>query len=69
MLSDTHSSALRRPLLSTHVEECDVVADEVTDDAGFLRRLSSSLEQAGGEDGGQFFARHVVEVGTLLNPE
>lgn len=26
------------------------------------------LEQAGGENGGQFFTRHSVEVGALLNP-
>lgn len=53
----------------THAEECNVVADEVVDDACLLRSLSLSLEQAGREDGGQFFARHVVEVGALLNPE
>lgn len=52
----------------THAEECDVVADEVVDDARFLRRFSLRLEQAGREDGGQLFARHVVEVGALLNP-
>lgn len=54
--------------LETHVEECDVVADEVMDDARLLRRLSAGLEQVGGEDGRQFFAGHVVEVGTLLDP-
>lgn len=54
--------------LETHIEECDVVADEVTDDAHFLRCLSAGLEQVGGEDGRQFFAGHVVEVGTLLDP-
>ena len=53
----------------THAEECNVVVDEVVDDACLLRCLSPSLEQAGGEDGGQFVARHVVEVGALLNPE
>lgn len=53
----------------THTEECNVVVDEVMDDAGFLWRLSPSLEQAGGEDRGQLFTRHLVEVGTLLNPE
>lgn len=53
----------------TYAEQRDVVADEVTDHANLLWGLSASLEQAGGEDGGQFFTRHVVEVGTLLNPE
>lgn len=52
----------------THAEECHVVADEVVDDSDFLRGLSPSLEQAGGEDGGQFFAGHVIEVGALLDP-
>lgn len=53
----------------TYTEECNVVADEVMHHANFLWGLSLSLEQAGGEDGGQFFARHVVDVGTLLDPE
>lgn len=53
--------------LKTHVEECDVVADEVADNARLLRCLSAGLEQVGGEDGRQFFAGHVVEVGTLLD--
>lgn len=38
------------------------------DDARLLWRLSAGLEQVGGEDGRQFVAGHVVEVGTLLNP-
>lgn len=53
----------------THIEECNIVADQVMDDARFLQGLALGLEQAGGEDRGQFLARHVVEVGTLLNPE
>lgn len=53
----------------TYIEECNVVADEVMRNANFLRGLSPCLEQAGGEDRSQFFTRHVVEVGTLLNPE
>ena len=44
----------------TYIEESNVVVDEVVDHANFLWGLSPSLEQAGGEDGGQFFARHVV---------
>lgn len=52
----------------THAEESDVVVDEVADHADLLRRLSLRLEQAGGEDRGQFFTWHAVEVATLLNP-
>lgn len=52
----------------THIEKRDVVADEVLDHAGFLRRLSAGLEQAGGEDARQFFTGHLVEVGALLDP-
>lgn len=53
----------------THVEECDVVADEVVDDAGLLGRFAPSLEQARREDGRQFFTRHLVEVGALMDPK
>lgn len=53
----------------TYTKQSDIVADEVMDHANFLWGLSVSLEQAGGENGGQFFTRHMVEVGTLLNPE
>lgn len=60
---------LEELLFWTHTEECNVVSDEVVNNAGFLWRLPVSLEQAGGEDCSQFFAWHVIEVGTLVNPE
>lgn len=47
-------------------ERC-VVVDKVLDHTDFLRVLPARLEQAGGEDGGQFLTRHLVEVGTLLD--
>lgn len=55
--------------VNTHAEESDVVADKVTDDACFLWCLSLSLEKTGREDRRQFLAGHVVEMGTLLDPE
>lgn len=55
--------------LVTYSEQSDVVADEIADHVSFLWGLSARLEQAGGKDGGQILTGHVVEMGTLLNPE
>lgn len=54
---------------SAHPEECNVVPDEVLHYADFLCGLSLSLEEAAGEDSGQFFTGHVIEVWALMNPE
>ena len=52
----------------THVEERDVVVDEVPHHRHLPGGLALGLEEAGGEDGRQPLTGHLVELGALLDP-
>lgn len=53
----------------THIEDVQVVVDQVFHDLDLVFALPVRLEQAGSEEQRQVLGAHLVQVGALLDPE
>ena len=52
----------------THIEDVQVVVDQILHDLHLVLALPVGLEQAGGEQQRQVLGAHLVQIGTLLDP-